>query len=134
MSLRQFYRINSGLFTRIAVSALFLLGGLTSAWINLQTQQEQIQLNLVGVEVMGSISSKRQTLQSSGRGTQRINTINVFYFDRPATVEDAPIIFDAFGKKITLSDGQSAIGNFYSYDIHNVPDEIYEQTIEPSDP
>lgn len=130
MSRRLLYRINSGLFARMALSAVFLFGGLTSAWLNLQTQQEQIQLNLAGVEVMGSISFKRQTLQSSGRSTQWVNTFNVSYFDKPTTAEDDPIVFDAFGKQITLSDGQSAIGDFYSYDIHNIPDTIYEQATE----
>lgn len=130
MGSRQIYRISSDLFARIAMSLIFLVGGLICAWLNLQSQQEQIQLHLTGVEVMGSISFKRQTVQSRGRSTGWVNTFSVNYFDKPTTVESDPIVFDAFGKEITLSTGQPAIGDFYSYDIHNVPDEIYEQTTE----
>ncbi|MEM7032015.1 MAG: hypothetical protein AAF629_20850 [Chloroflexota bacterium] len=112
----------------LILSILLITLGCIIAWFNILNQQEKLQVNLTGVEVTGTVIFKRQVMRSSGRGSSYINVFTVYYFDKVPEEDRQPIVLEAFGKQIELGKGRPYIGDFYSYDIENISNALYDRT------
>lgn len=118
--------------SRVLLSTLLAALGFIFAALNIQSQREHISVNRTGIEVTGRVAFKLQEFRSSGRGSSRVNTFRVYYFDEPPESEREPVVLKAFGKEIVLGKGSPYIGNFHAYDIEGIPDALFQRTEEGS--
>ncbi|MEM7333996.1 MAG: DUF3592 domain-containing protein [Chloroflexota bacterium] len=88
------------------------------------------QRNEEGVIVSATVTDKRFDLVSSGRGSSRVNTFTVIYFEETAVEMETVDLGD--GLEIELPK-VGEIGDIYSTDIQRVSDEVFTTTREGDD-